>query len=247
MEIDVKAARERFHTEIGWLDSWHSFSFSQHYDPRNTHHGVLLVSNDDRVAPSSGFGDHPHRDMEIVTWVLSGSLRHRDSVGNDGVIEPGIAQRMRAGTGIVHAELNPSASTEVHLVQMWVPPGTLGLEPGYEEVDVSNDLDAGGLVAVAAGPGGADAATSIDTPGTTLWAGRLDAGGRVTVPAAPFVHVFVALGSARLGEQDLAAGDAVRLADAGALALVAGDQGAEVLVWEMHATIAPDGRRAIPV
>ena len=245
--IDLRRAGTRPHTSAGWLESWHSFSFGPHYDPDNTHHGVLLVSNDDFVAANTGFGEHPHRDMEIVTWVLSGTLRHRDNVGNDGVIEPGIAQRMRAGTGIVHAELNPSPSTDVHLVQMWVPPGTLGLEPGYEEVDVSVELDRGGWIAVAAGPGGAEAATSIDTPGTTLWVARLSAGERVTVPDAPFVHVFVALGTATLGDQSLTTGDAVRLSSAGTLPLVAGENGAEAIVWEMHATLDNTGRRAIAV
>jgi redox-sensitive bicupin YhaK (pirin superfamily) len=243
--IDFRPATARFHTQIGWLDSWHSFSFSDHYDPSNTHHGVLLVSNDDRIAPAAGFPDHPHRDMEIVTWVLSGSLRHRDSAGHDGVIEPGLAQRMRAGRGIVHSEFNASASVPVHLVQMWVPPGHAGLEPGYEQRDVSGALDGGDLVPVVAGDGGAaGAAISIDTPGTTLWAARLGAGATVTLPAAPFVHLFVALGAGRLADRPFGAGDAGRFTDAGSQPFTAGAEGAEILVWEMHARIAPSGRLA---
>jgi len=231
--IDVRRAGERFHTEISWLDSWHSFSFGEHNDPSNTHHGLLLVSNDDVIAPGGGFGEHPHRDMEIVTWVLSGELLHRDSTGGEGVIYPGLAQRMRAGSGIRHSEMNASATAEVHLVQMWVPPGRRGLAPGYEQHDVSDRLASGGLVPIAAGPGGApDAALAIDTPGTTLWAGRLAAGAVVTVPDAPRAHVFVALGAADLeGAGALAAGDAVRLADAGRRKLTAGPTGAEALVW----------------
>ena len=100
MPADVRPANTRFHTQLGWLDSWHSFSFSEHFDPQNTHHGLLLVLNDDVLAPGGGFGTHPHRDMEIVTWVLDGALAHRDSEGNEGVISPGIAQRMSAGRGI---------------------------------------------------------------------------------------------------------------------------------------------------
>jgi redox-sensitive bicupin YhaK (pirin superfamily) len=243
--LDLRPARERFHTEIGWLDSWHSFSFSSHYDPRNTHHGVLLVNNDDRVAPGAGFPDHPHRDMEIVTWVLAGALRHRDSTGTDGVVTPGLAQRMRAGSGIVHSEYNASRSEPVHLVQMWALPGERDLEPGYEQADVSGELDAGGLVAVAAGPGGAaGAATSISTPGTTLWAVRLGGGERVELPAAPFLHVFVPVGSAVYGDTALGPGDALRVTDAETAVLAAADQGAEVLVWEMHARA--DGRLAVP-
>src|SRR5207237_1254605 len=111
---------ERFHTRIGWLDSWHSFSFGQHYDPENMGHGQLLVNNDDIINPGSGFMTHPHQDMEIVTWVLEGELEHKDSAGNKGIIYPGLAQRMSAGTGIWHSEINPSGQKPVRLVQMWV-------------------------------------------------------------------------------------------------------------------------------
>jgi quercetin 2,3-dioxygenase len=151
--IDIRPARSRFHTEIDWLDSWHSFSFSSHYDPANTHHGLLMVSNDDRVAPGTGFGTHPHRDMEIVTWVLEGALAHQDSAGHSGIITPGLAQRMSAGTGILHSEMNASDAEPVHFVQMWVVPDTEGVEPGYEQIDISERLDGGGLVPVASGQG----------------------------------------------------------------------------------------------
>src|SRR6476660_2880626 len=122
MTTTVQRAQDRFHTQIDWLDSWHSFSFGGHYDRNNTHHGQLLVVNDDVIAPGGGFGTHPHRDMEIVTWVLEGSLRHGDSIGTDDVITPGLAQRMSAGSGIRHSEVNASATEPVHLIQMWVPP-----------------------------------------------------------------------------------------------------------------------------
>src|SRR5262245_44546640 len=129
--VDVRRAGERFHTRTSWLDSHHSFSFSRHYDPRNVNHGLLLVSNDDIVKPGTGCQTHPHEDMEIVTWVLSGELEHKDSVGNKGIIYPGLAQRMSAGTGILHSEINPSDSKDVHFVQMWVLPDTEGISPGY--------------------------------------------------------------------------------------------------------------------
>ena len=141
----------RLHTRIDWLDSWHSFSFGGHYVPSNTHHGLLLVSNDDRVAPGAGFGTHGHRDMEIVTWVLDGALAHRDSAGNEGVISPGIAQRMSAGHGIRHSEMNASERESVHLLQMWVPPDTNGIEPGYEQRDISGDMKDNELFALASG------------------------------------------------------------------------------------------------
>jgi redox-sensitive bicupin YhaK (pirin superfamily) len=229
--IDVRPARSRAHTQIGWLDSWHSFSFGRHYDPNNTHHGLLLVSNDDTVAPGTGFTTHSHRDMEIVTWVLSGRLRHEDSEGNRGELYPGLAQRMSAGTGISHSEMNASPSEEVHFVQMWVPPDTTGIRPGYEQRDISEALAEGGLHAIASGqdhPG----AISIHQRDAVLWGGRLGPEESAKVPEAKHVHVFVACGDADLeGAGHLHEGDAARLTGAGALPLKAGPTGAEVLVW----------------
>lgn len=127
--IDIRRSEDRFATRIGWLDSKHSFSFGPHRDPDNTGHGQLIVFNDDRVAAGSGFDTHPHRDMEIVTWVLSGELEHKDSEGNHGVIYPGLAQRMSAGRGIWHSEMNASPTDEVTFVQMWVVPDTASVDP----------------------------------------------------------------------------------------------------------------------
>ena len=242
--IDVRRAGERAHTRIDWLDSWHSFSFGRHYDPDNTHHGLLVVSNDDIVRAGAGFGTHPHADMEIVTWVLEGTLEHRDSIGTQGIISPGLAQRMSAGSGIRHSEMNASATADVHLVQMWVLPDTQGIEPSYEQRDVTDALAAGGLVAVASGRGH-DGAVTIHQRDAVLWAGRLRSGERVTVPDAPHVHVFIAIGTAQLtldgkvdpdaesgGSAALDTGDAVRLTATGARSLTAGPDGAEVLIWE---------------
>ena len=145
MTITVQQPDERFKTEIGWLDSRHSFNFGEHYSPQHQGHGLLLVNNDDRVAPASGFGTHGHRDMEIVTWVLSGTLEHRDSEGNHGVLYPGLSQRMSAGTGIRHSEMNPSPDTPVHFIQMWVLPDANGITPGCEQLDVNEQLARGGL------------------------------------------------------------------------------------------------------
>jgi redox-sensitive bicupin YhaK (pirin superfamily) len=229
--IDVRRADTRPHTQLGWLDSWHSFSFGGHHDPSNTHHGLLLVSNDDTVAPGGGFGTHAHRDMEIVTWVLSGRLRHTDSEGNDGEIYPGLAQRMSAGRGIAHSEANASDREPVRFVQMWVPPDVTGIAPGYEQVDVNEALRSGGLHPIASGRGH-EGAVAIHQAGAVLWAGRLGAGEVVTVPEAPHVHLFIARGDAELdGSIALGQGDAVRLTAAGAPVLVAGRDGAEVLVW----------------
>ncbi|HKH88156.1 MAG TPA: pirin family protein, partial [Acidimicrobiales bacterium] len=143
-KVDVRRARERFATRTGWLDSKHSFSFGPHWDDANTHHGLLLVNNDDRVKAGTGFETHPHRDMEIVTWVMQGSLVHQDSEGNSGVLYPGLAQRMSAGTGIRHSEKNDSwriiggapHGEEVHFIQMWVVPDESGIVPGYEQLEI---------------------------------------------------------------------------------------------------------------
>ncbi|MGF1599553.1 MAG: pirin family protein [Acidimicrobiales bacterium] len=231
--IDHRPASSRFHTDAGWLDSRHSFSFGHHYDPDNTGNGLLIVSNDDVVAPGAGFGAHAHRDMEIVTWVLEGELEHRDSAGNEGVIRPGLAQRMSAGRGIRHSEMNHSATEPVHFVQMWVPPHETGIDPGYEQRDVSYALADGGLVAVASGRGH-DGAVTIHQRDAVMWVARLDDGAGVEIPGGPRVHVFMARGSARLGDLLLQAGDAARLTDTEPVPLVA-TATAEVIVWETTA------------
>ena len=151
--IDIRRSHQRFHTQISWLDSHHSFSFADHYDPQNTHYGLLLVSNDDVVKPEMGFRTHPHHDMEIVTWVLDGELEHKDSEGNVGILYPGLAQRMSAGTGIRHSEMNPKQDKDVHFIQMWVPPDTERINPSYEQLDINQALERGGLIPIASGRG----------------------------------------------------------------------------------------------
>lgn len=244
--VDVRRAGERFATRIDWLDSKHSFSFGRHYDARNTHFGLLLVNNDDVVAPGTGFETHPHRDMEIVTWVLRGQLVHQDSQGHSGVIYPGLAQRMSAGTGILHSEKNDAwrltgawaGEEPVHFVQMWVVPDEAGIAAGYEQLEIADELLRGGLVPVASGmPRHADAAAiRIAQRHAALYAARLAPGASVALPVAPYVHLFVPVGTVQLeGAGGLATGDAVRLTAADGQRVTAGSDGAEVLVWEMHA------------
>jgi len=231
--IELRRAGERFTTNIGWLDSKHSFSFGGHYDPKETGHGLLLVNNDDRVRAGSGFSTHPHRDMEIVTWVLSGRLEHKDTTGHHGELYPGLAQRMTAGSGIWHSEMNPSTSEDVHFVQMWVLPDTESVAPSYQQRDVNGELDRGGLVPIASGQGH-DAAIAIRQRGAVLWGGRLLPGESVSVPDGRHVHLFVPLGDGSLeGAGTLGTGDAARLTGAGSPTFVAGPTGAEVLVWAM--------------
>ena len=245
-EVDVRRAADRYATRIPWLDSHHSFSFGGHYDPANTHHGLLLVNNDDVVAPGTGFDTHPHRDMEIVTWVLRGSLVHQDSTGHAGVIHPGLAQRMSAGTGILHSEKNDSwrlagdRHTEpVHFVQMWVVPDEAGVTPGYAQREIDAELLSGALVPVASGrPEQRDSAIGIADRHATLHAARPAAGQAVTLPDAPYLHLFVARGAVELeGAGALDAGDAVRFTATGGHRVTA-TEAAEILVWEMHASLA---------
>jgi len=239
--VEIRRKEDRFQTDAGWLQSRHSFSFANHYDPTNTHHGLLLVHNDDFVKPNTGFRTHPHQDMEIVTWVLDGELEHKDSEGNHGIIYPGLAQRMSAGTGIWHSEMNPKSDKPVHFIQMWVPPDTERITPGYEQLDINDQLNKDGLVPIASGRGH-EAAISIRQNGAVLWGGRLGSGETVTVPDAPYVHVFVAKGSARLEDAGvLNAGDEARLTRTGGRALTAEHNGAEVLIWETTRTVEESG------
>ncbi|WP_189198052.1 pirin family protein [Micromonospora fulviviridis] len=246
--VDVRRADDRFKTRLSWLDSKHSFSFSRHYDPANTHHGLLLVNNDDVVRPGSGFETHPHQDMEIVTWVLRGSLVHQDSTGHSGVIYPGLAQRMSAGTGILHSEKNDSWRLEgtaphrdpVHFVQMWVLPDEEGIDPGYEQLEIGDELLRGGLVPVASGMDRYDGASAIRIRNryATLHAARLGPGDSVNLPDAPFLHLYVPSGAVTLeGTGQLGEGDAARITMAGGQRVTAAEP-AEILVWEMHATLA---------
>jgi hypothetical protein len=235
--VEIRRKDQRFHTQAGWLESRHSFSFGHHYDPNNTHHGLLLVHNDDMVMPNTGFRTHPHRDMEIVTWVLDGSLEHKDSEGNHGILYPGLAQRMSAGTGIWHSEMNPQGDTAVHFIQMWVPPDSERLTPSYEQLDINGQLSKGGLVPVASGRGH-EAAISIRQKDAVLWSGRLGPGATVAVPDSPYVHVFVAKGSAMLENAGrLETGDEARLTASGGRKLTADHNGAEVLIWETDKTL----------
>jgi quercetin 2,3-dioxygenase len=247
-QVDIRRADDRFKTNIGWLDSKHSFSFSRHWDPGNTHHGLLLVNNDDVVLPGTGFETHPHRDMEIVTWVLQGSLVHQDSTGHSGVIYPGLAQRMSAGTGILHSEKNDSwrlaggdrHDEPVHFVQMWVVPDEGGITPGYEQLEIEDELLRGGLVPVASGMDKHDGQSAIRIKNryAALHAARLGTDQSVELPEAPYLHLFVPRGIVDLeGAGTLNAGDAVRFTATGGQRVTATTP-AEILVWEMHATLA---------
>jgi redox-sensitive bicupin YhaK (pirin superfamily) len=235
--VEIRRAADRAVTTTSWLKSRHSFSFGDHYDPGNTHHGLLLVNNDDSVEPASGFDTHPHRDMEIVTWVLQGELTHQDSTGNRGVVYPGLAQRMSAGSGILHSEKNDSLTEPVHFVQMWVLPDETAITPSYQQHEIDDTLLSGNLVTIASGIPGHDAAITLHNHSAALHGTRLNPGDAVTLPPAPYLHLFVPRGRITLesiGELDQ--GDAVRFADADGRRVTA-DHPSEVLIWEMHAKL----------
>lgn len=221
------------------MESRHSFSFGAHYDPDNVGLGRLMVSNDELVQARAGFDDHPHRDAEIVTWVLSGSLRHEDSFGHCGVVYPGLAQRMSAGSGIVHAERNdayridPDRPVEpVRFVQMWVRPDESGLAPSYLQREVALDDLSKGWLPVASGSS-TEAAVTLGARGATLWVTVLAAGVRRTLPENHFVHVYVARGEVEVETAGLLQeGDSVRVTGRASMA-VTGRSEAELLVWEL--------------
>lgn len=234
--VEVRRAGDRYLTTTPWLSSRHSFSFGDHYDPGNTHHGLLMVNNDDVVAAASGFDTHPHRDMEIVTWVLHGALSHRDSLGNSGVIYPGLAQRMSAGSGILHSERNDATGEPVRFVQMWVVPDQPGGKPGYQQSEIGDELS-DRLTTIASGIPGRDGAVSISNRHAALCGARLRPGAGVTLPQAPYLHLFVTRGRVILEDSgELCEGDAVRFTTCDARRVTAVDP-AEILVWEMHAKL----------
>ncbi|MBF6570689.1 MAG: pirin family protein [Candidatus Binataceae bacterium] len=230
--IQLRKAQERGASRLDWLDSRHSFSFADYHDPRYMGYRALRVINEDRIAPGAGFPSHPHRDMEIVTFVLEGALEHRDSLGNGSVIRPGEIQRMSAGTGIVHSEFNPSQHDSLHLMQIWLLPGERGLPPSYEQRRFGSP-DAGDGFVILADPFGGPDSVAIHQD-VTLSIGRLDCGGRATHRLAPGRHVWVqvARGGLTLNGHSLGAGDGAAIDDEARLEFQA-ETSAEVLLFDL--------------
>ncbi len=230
--MTIRPAADRGHTRLDWLDSRHSFSFGEYSDPRHMGFGTLRVINEDVIAPGGGFAMHGHRDMEIITWVLSGELAHRDSLGNGSVIRPGEAQRMSAGTGIRHSEFNPSQGAPVHLLQIWILPDTAAVEPGYEQQAIAAP---DGQLVVVASRDGAGGGVRIHQD-TTLLAARLPAQAAVghRLGAGRVAWVQVARGAITVNGQALEAGDGAALSGEAAAELRA--RGAsEILLFDMPA------------
>ena len=229
---EVRLGKDRGHANHGWLDSFHSFSFADYYDPQHMGFGPLRVINEDRVNPGMGFGTHGHRDMEIISYVLEGSLEHKDSMGNGSVIRPGNVQRMSAGTGVRHSEYNPSRSERVHFLQIWIEPDQRGVAPSYEEIRVDDEAKRGKLRLIAS-PDGAEGSVRIHQD-ARLYAALLDGADAVAHALAPgrrgYVHVV--RGAVTVNGQSLGAGDALKLEKVGDIALEQGAQ-AEVLLFDL--------------
>jgi hypothetical protein len=230
--IHLRPAHERGHTEIGWLDSYHSFSFGDYYDPKHIGFRALRVINDDRVAPGMGFGFHPHRDMEIITCVLDGALEHKDSLGNGSVIRPGDVQRMSAGAGILHSEFNASQTDPVHLLQIWILPEQKGLKPSYEQRMISVDEKRGRLRLMASRDGREGTVTVHQD--VDWYAAVLAPGDEVTYELQRGRHVWVhvASGAVTLNGIALKAGDGAAASEEESITLRA-DEEAEGLLFDL--------------
>ena len=230
--LEIRKSNERGHADHGWLNSYHSFSFADYYDPDHLNFGALRVINEDRVQPGKGFGTHGHRDMEIISYVLSGALEHKDSMGTGSIIRPGDVQRMSAGRGVQHSEYNPSASEGTHFLQIWVIPKVTGTRPSYEQKHFSAEEKRGRLALVASNDGRNGSAT-IDQD-VAVYAGLFDGAERAVHGAEPGrrVYVHVARGKVTVNGNHLQAGDALKAVDPHQVAIEDGDN-AEILLFDL--------------
>ena len=230
--ITVRPAAARGHSDIGWLDSHHTFSFSDYWDPQHMGFRALRVINEDRVRPAMGFGAHPHRDMEILSYVVEGALAHRDSLGTGSVIRPGDVQRMTAGTGVLHSEFNASEEDDVHFLQIWLLPAEKGLPPGYEQ-RAFPEAERRNRLRIVASPDARDGSIRIHQD-VTLHAALLDAGATVTHTVAEGRHAWVQVvrGRIEVSGHTLAAGDGAAISDERELRLTAAED-TELLLFDL--------------
>ena len=230
--ITIRKSEDRGHVKLGWLDTYHTFSFDQYYNPAHMHFRTLRVINEDRVAPAKGFPTHSHRDMEIITYILSGALEHRDSMGNGSVIRPGDVQRMTAGTGVAHSEYNPSPDEPVHLLQIWIMPNARNLAPGYEQkfFPPENRQDQLRLIA---SPDGAQDSVKINQD-ARVYVSNLVSGQTVAheLAAGRSAWLQLAHGSVMLNDANLTAGDGAAVSAESALRISAADE-AEFLLFDL--------------
>jgi len=230
--ITVRKSNERGYADHGWLQSFHSFSFADYYDPAHMGFGPLRVINEDRVAPGSGFGTHGHRDMEIISYVLDGELAHKDSMGNGSVIRPGDVQRMSAGSGVRHSEYNHAKDRTTHFLQIWIEPNVTGIAPGYEEKRFS-DADKQGRLRLIASPDGADGSVRIHQD-ARLYAARLAGGESLAadLPAGRLGYLHLVRGALTVNGVRLDGGDAAKMREETRLDIRAEGE-AEVLLFDL--------------
>lgn len=230
--MKLRRAHERGHAEHGWLDSYHTFSFADYYDPDWMGFRTLRVINDDLVMPGMGFGMHPHRDMEIITYVLSGALEHKDSMGNGRIIRPGEVQYMAAGTGVRHSEFNPSKDEAVHLLQIWIQPDRKGLEPRYADRSMADATN--GQLALVASKTGREGSFAINQD-ADLYLGRLEKGAQASFQVKPgrYAWLHLAEGEVLLNGELLRAGDAVAISDEANMGIAA-HKPSQVLLFDLN-------------
>jgi len=230
--LQIRRAADRGHADHGWLDTYHTFSFSDYYDPAHMGFRALRVINEDRVQPGMGFGTHGHKDMEIVTYVLEGALEHKDSMGNGSALRPGEFQRMSAGTGVRHSEFNPSATEPVHLYQIWLLPGRNGIQPSYEQELFGEDSKRARFQLVAS-PDGGDESLRIHQD-ARVYLSKLDAGQKVTHELSSGRHAWLQVlrGNVTVNGRALKTSDGVAVSDEPLLTVVAEDP-AEVMLFEL--------------
>jgi redox-sensitive bicupin YhaK (pirin superfamily) len=230
--ITIRKSKDRGHFDLGWLDTYHTFSFDQYFDAAHMHFRSLRVINEDRVASGKGFPTHSHADMEIITYILSGALEHRDSMGNGSVIRPGDVQRMSAGTGVSHSEKNPSETEPVHLLQIWIMPRAKNLPPGYEQKAFSED-DRRDRLRLVASVDGREGSVTIQQD-ARVYAGILQPGATIEhqIAEGRFAWLQMARGSLKLNDLELRQGDGAAVKDERALTLIAEDE-AEVLLFDL--------------
>jgi hypothetical protein len=230
--LEIRRAAERGHAQHGWLDSWHSFSFADYYDPAHMGFGPLRVINEDRIQPGTGFGTHGHRDMEIISYVLAGALGHRDSMGTGSTIVPGDVQRMSAGRGVQHSEQNHNKAGATHFLQIWIEPNVRGIAPGYEQKHFDAASKRGRLRLVAS-PDGAGGSVTIHQD-ARIYAGLFDGAERAALPLAPGRRAYLHLvrGTLTVNGTPLAAGDALKMSGVAELMLEKGAD-AEALLFDL--------------
>lgn len=237
--LEMRKNTDRGVSKISWLDSKHTFSFSNYFDPKQIGFSDLLVINDDHVRAGMGFGTHPHRDMEIFSYVLGGALAHKDSMGNGSTIYPGDVQMMSAGTGILHSEMNPLEDEDVHFLQIWIVPNQEGVVPRYQQVHFSDEEKRGKLRLIIS-PDSAEGSLNVYQD-IRVYSGLFDGdeSATLTLPADRYVYIHVAKGSLSVNGQHMEAGDGARVRNEEVLTFGGGSQ-AEVLVFDMRPNERPD-------